>query len=450
MACATLCRRPRTADHGAAGCCTMGGECRFEVIAMYTAATCSRCFLVVSCVAVQPRPTNGCSRPRRRRPRSTLPPLPTKGIVTRHSSQSRRTLRPRRIRALAVSELLKPPSRRTHPWRSGESCDDAARGGDRGRSPLPPGGQPGSSRGDRGRSCRTPNSIADAPGTCLRAARRAAGRRCGQRHASSTARDTRWARSAVRGGVRATAAYCRRAEAADRRTWRDVSRLRHVDPGGGRSAHGGADCLPGGARGDAGPVGRRAGPFLATHLGPCDQGAARTRGPRARAGGEPCRVGCARLRGRDRPAPGPGVVHRRVPQTLGRWPDEGFVATGEILGNDTFTVWDSIRGCRDGKFQYVEDRPSTWVDEPDVRLYGYWFWDWYEEFQKVAAVDAGTRTFTLAKPYSQYGYRQGHATGASTCCANWTAPASGIWIAGAARCIGSRPKATPGHVPRRQ
>ena len=96
-----------------------------------------------------------------------------------------------------------------------------------------------------------------------------------------------------------------------------------------------------------------------------------------------------------------------VPQTLARWPNEGFVATGEILGADTFKVWGSIQGCRDGKFKYVEDRPSTWVDEPDVRLYGYWFWDWYEEFQKVAAIDAGTRAFTLAKPYSQYGYRKG-------------------------------------------
>ena len=96
-----------------------------------------------------------------------------------------------------------------------------------------------------------------------------------------------------------------------------------------------------------------------------------------------------------------------VPQTLARWPDEGFVAAGEMMGTDTFTVWGSIQGCRDGKFKYVEDRPSTWVDEPDVRLYGYWFWDWYEEFQKVAAIDAGTRVFTLAKPYSQYGYRPG-------------------------------------------
>lgn len=95
-----------------------------------------------------------------------------------------------------------------------------------------------------------------------------------------------------------------------------------------------------------------------------------------------------------------------VPQTLARWPNEGFVKTGEILGTDTFTQWGSIKGCKDGKFQYVEDRPSRWLDEPDVCLYGYWFWDWFEEYQKVAQIDADTKAFTLAKPYSHYGYRK--------------------------------------------
>ncbi|MHC4325040.1 MAG: right-handed parallel beta-helix repeat-containing protein, partial [Planctomycetota bacterium] len=94
------------------------------------------------------------------------------------------------------------------------------------------------------------------------------------------------------------------------------------------------------------------------------------------------------------------------PQTLSRWPKEGFVKTGEILGKDTFKVWNRIEGCRDGKFRYVEDPPGQWLDEPDVRLYGYWFWDWYEEFQKVASIDPDTRTLTLSKPYSNYGYRK--------------------------------------------
>jgi hypothetical protein len=60
----------------------------------------------------------------------------------------------------------------------------------------------------------------------------------------------------------------------------------------------------------------------------------------------------------------------------------------------------------------VEDRPKNWRDEPDVRLYGYWFWDWYEEYQKVASIDPEQGSFTLEKPYSNYGYRKGSAISA--------------------------------------
>ena len=95
-----------------------------------------------------------------------------------------------------------------------------------------------------------------------------------------------------------------------------------------------------------------------------------------------------------------------APQTLARWPNEGFVKTGDILGKDTFKIWNTISGCRDGKFKFVEDRPKNWQDEPDVRLYGYWFWDWFEEFQRVDSIDSDEGSFTLAKPYSSYGYRK--------------------------------------------
>jgi Right handed beta helix region len=94
------------------------------------------------------------------------------------------------------------------------------------------------------------------------------------------------------------------------------------------------------------------------------------------------------------------------PQTLARWPNQGFVKIGQILGKDTFKVWGRIDGCRDGKFRYLGNRPSRWRDEQDVRLYGYWFWDWFEEYQKVASIDPATRTFTLSPPYSNYGYRK--------------------------------------------
>jgi len=102
----------------------------------------------------------------------------------------------------------------------------------------------------------------------------------------------------------------------------------------------------------------------------------------------------------------PELFANGQPQTLARWPNEGFVKTGEVLGEDRFKVWNRIDGCRDGKFRYLGDRPGRWIDEPDVHLYGYWFWDWYEQYQKIASIDAADRTFTLAPPYSNYGYRQ--------------------------------------------
>jgi len=102
----------------------------------------------------------------------------------------------------------------------------------------------------------------------------------------------------------------------------------------------------------------------------------------------------------------PELFCNGAPQTLARWPNEGFVKTGEIRGADTFKIWNSIDGCRDGKFRFVEDRPTRWTDEPDVRLYGYWFWDWFEEYQRVATIDAEARAFTLSPPYSRYGYRK--------------------------------------------
>ena len=83
-----------------------------------------------------------------------------------------------------------------------------------------------------------------------------------------------------------------------------------------------------------------------------------------------------------------------IPQTLARWPNEGYVKTGEVPPQG-------------GSFRYSEDRINSWLDEPDVRLHGYWYWDWDDQFLKVARIDAGTKTFALAPPRPSYGLRNG-------------------------------------------
>lgn len=93
-------------------------------------------------------------------------------------------------------------------------------------------------------------------------------------------------------------------------------------------------------------------------------------------------------------------------QTLARWPDEGFVKTGEVQGPLTLSAWDRKPGTPVGQFRFEGDRPLRWVGEPDAWLYGYWFWDWADSYEKIERIDAATREIHLAKPWHTYGYRK--------------------------------------------
>lgn len=92
--------------------------------------------------------------------------------------------------------------------------------------------------------------------------------------------------------------------------------------------------------------------------------------------------------------------------TLARWPNEGFVHTGEVTGPPTLKAWDNRPGTPEGRFKYVDDRHAQWVNEPDAWLYGYWFWDWADSYEKVEGIDVQTKVITLAQPWHRYGYRQ--------------------------------------------
>jgi hypothetical protein len=92
--------------------------------------------------------------------------------------------------------------------------------------------------------------------------------------------------------------------------------------------------------------------------------------------------------------------------TLARWPNQGFVKIVAVTGGRPVDVRGTV-GDEIGKFTYDGDRPSRWTGETDAWLHGYWFWDWAEQYHKVASLDTKTRTITLAPPYHCYGYRNG-------------------------------------------
>lgn len=96
-----------------------------------------------------------------------------------------------------------------------------------------------------------------------------------------------------------------------------------------------------------------------------------------------------------------------IPQTLARWPNEGFAVSGQALGETPATSWGPI-GTFEGIFEAAADQPSGWNREKGSVLFGYWFWDWSESFELIESIEepeSGPKVFRMAKPYSGYGYK---------------------------------------------
>ncbi len=94
------------------------------------------------------------------------------------------------------------------------------------------------------------------------------------------------------------------------------------------------------------------------------------------------------------------------PTTAARWPNDGFVKITDIVEKDGHQIH-GIPGSKTGKFVYDDERPARWRGEKDPWLHGYWFWDWSDQRQRIAAIDPAAKTITLTEPWHGYGYRKG-------------------------------------------
>lgn len=100
------------------------------------------------------------------------------------------------------------------------------------------------------------------------------------------------------------------------------------------------------------------------------------------------------------------IFFNEKPMQLARWPNEGFVKIGEVLGGKP-VVMNGIKGDRSGIFTYTGDRPKRWVNEPEGVLHGYWFWDWSDAYQQIGSIDTAKRVLKLKPPFHSFGYRPG-------------------------------------------
>ena len=91
---------------------------------------------------------------------------------------------------------------------------------------------------------------------------------------------------------------------------------------------------------------------------------------------------------------------------LARWPNDGYIRVADVSVQDGHSIRNQA-GSKTGRFTCDSDRLKRWKDDKDILLYGYWFHDWADSYERVASIDAEKREITLEPPLHRYGYRKG-------------------------------------------
>jgi len=80
---------------------------------------------------------------------------------------------------------------------------------------------------------------------------------------------------------------------------------------------------------------------------------------------------------------------------LARWPNTGFASIASAP-ND-------VHGQ---EFGYNENRPQRWGNAEDGWVFGYWYWNWWDDYLKITDINTATKVISIA-PDSAYGIRAG-------------------------------------------
>lgn len=92
------------------------------------------------------------------------------------------------------------------------------------------------------------------------------------------------------------------------------------------------------------------------------------------------------------------VFYRSAPQPLVAWPNTGYgrvVRAAELPPADRKT------------FAVAGRSVSEWQNEPDLQVFGYWFWDWAAQTYRVVSRDAASNVMALEGTGSPYGIKDG-------------------------------------------
>lgn len=94
------------------------------------------------------------------------------------------------------------------------------------------------------------------------------------------------------------------------------------------------------------------------------------------------------------------------PLRLAQYPEPGdpMLRVAEVTG-EMAVESHGRKGTKKGLIRVESDRLAAWQQEPEGWLYGYWFWEWADSYEKIEQVDTQTGWITLAAPWHTYGYR---------------------------------------------
>lgn len=87
-----------------------------------------------------------------------------------------------------------------------------------------------------------------------------------------------------------------------------------------------------------------------------------------------------------------GFIVDDVPQTLARWPNTGYVKTGDVLS--------------DTVFKYEGQAPERWTEADDIWMHGFWGNEWHDDSLEITGLDPVAKTFTTSTN-TAYGIKKG-------------------------------------------
>ena len=87
-----------------------------------------------------------------------------------------------------------------------------------------------------------------------------------------------------------------------------------------------------------------------------------------------------------------------------RWPNEGFVRTGDNVGK--MEKRHDATYYRSGVFKFASPRLAQWAKEPELWTYGLWCYEWADAKARVLAIDPSAGTISVDPSPIGFGIRE--------------------------------------------